>query len=137
VGRVFTRSATAVGDPSQCPWQRGAQIPEPKTREIRRHFSDDVRDVVETLAVGTVLTYGDLAREAGYAGAARAVGNYLSRCSTGLPWWRVVTSTGRLVPGHEREQARLLRLEGILVANGRVVILGRSPRNPKRSVGGP
>ncbi len=26
---------------------------------------------------------------------------------------------------------------GIVVANGQVVILGRSPRNPKRSVGGP
>lgn len=113
------------------------QIPDPKTREPRRQFSDDVRHVLETLAVGTVLTYGDVAREAGYAGAARAVGNLLSHCSTGLPWWRVVTSTGRLVPGHEREQARLLLLEGVLVANGRVVIFGRSPRNPQRNVSRP
>jgi alkylated DNA nucleotide flippase Atl1 len=41
--------------------------------------------------------------------------------SGGLPWWRVVTSTGRLVRGHEGEQARRLRAEGIVVRNGRVV----------------
>jgi alkylated DNA nucleotide flippase Atl1 len=41
--------------------------------------------------------------------------------SDGLPWWRVVTGTGRLVPGHEAEQARRLRAEGVVVRNGRVV----------------
>jgi methylated-DNA-protein-cysteine methyltransferase-like protein len=32
-----------------------------------------------------------------------------------IPWWRVVNATGRLVPGHEREQARRLRTEGVAV----------------------
>jgi alkylated DNA nucleotide flippase Atl1 len=39
----------------------------------------------------------------------------------GLPWWRVVTSTGRLVPGEERQHAPLLRAEGVTVNRGRVV----------------
>jgi methylated-DNA-protein-cysteine methyltransferase-like protein len=89
-------------------------------------FADDVRRVVEQLTEGTVVTYGEVALEAGHAGAARAVGTYLSRGSTGLPWWRVATSTGRLVPGHEREHAKLLRSEGVRVVNGRVAMRGRS-----------
>jgi methylated-DNA-protein-cysteine methyltransferase-like protein len=89
-------------------------------------FDDDVRRVVEQLTGGTVVTYGEVALEAGHAGAARAVGTYLSRSGTGLPWWRVVTSTGRLVPGHEREHAKLLRSEGVRVVNGRVAMRGRS-----------
>jgi len=32
----------------------------------------------------------------------------------------VVTSTGRLVPGHELEQARRLAAEGVATADGRV-----------------
>jgi methylated-DNA-protein-cysteine methyltransferase-like protein len=90
-----------------------------------RHFEDDVRLVVERIPAGTVATYGEVALEAGRAGAARAVGTYLSRGGSGLPWWRVVTSTGRLVPGHEQEHAKRLRSEGVRVANGRVVMRGR------------
>ena len=76
------------------------------------------------------MTYGEVALEAGHAGAARAVGAVLSRGQPGLPWWRVVTSTGRLVPGHEREQARLLRSEGVRVDHGRVVMSARSAVDP-------
>jgi len=38
-----------------------------------------------------------------------------------LPWWRVVNSLGRLVPGHEAEQAARLRSEGVTVRDNRVV----------------
>ncbi len=76
------------------------------------------------------MTYGEVALEAGHAGAARAVGTFLSRGGTGLPWWRVVTSTGRLVPGHEGEQVRLLRAEGVRVAGNRVVMSSRSSAEP-------
>ena len=78
-----------------------------------------MRRVIAGLRRGEVATYGEVAEEAGYPGAARAVGNLLSR-SEGLPWWRVVTVSGRLVPGHESEQARRLRSEGLPVAKGRV-----------------
>lgn len=76
--------------------------------------------VLTATVPGAVVTYGEVADEAGYPGAARAVGNVLRRVE-GLPWWRVVTATGRLVPGVEREQARRLRTEGVVVRQGRVV----------------
>ena len=90
-------------------------------------FEDDVRRVLERLGRGTVMTYGEVALEAGHPGAARAVGSFLSRGGHGLPWWRVVTATGRLVPGHEFEQAGLLGSEGVEVAHGRVV-MSATPR---------
>jgi methylated-DNA-protein-cysteine methyltransferase-like protein len=85
-------------------------------------FVERVRRVVAAVRPGEVVTYGEVAEEAGSPGAARAVGNVMAR-SDGLPWWRVVTSTGRLVRGHEAEQARRLRAEGVAVRKGRVVRL--------------
>jgi methylated-DNA-protein-cysteine methyltransferase-like protein len=84
-------------------------------------FEAAVAAVLESLQPGEVLTYGEVAREAGRPGAARAVGGILARGDGGYPWWRVVTSSGRLVPGHEREHARRLRAEGVAVRDGRVV----------------
>jgi alkylated DNA nucleotide flippase Atl1 len=69
---------------------------------------------------GTVLTYGEVAAEAGFPGAARAVGTLLAGSGGELPWWRIVTATGRLVPGYEAEHARRLRAEGVsLTPSGR------------------
>jgi methylated-DNA-protein-cysteine methyltransferase-like protein len=82
-------------------------------------FEDHIRRVLSNLEPGEVVTYGEVAAQAGRPGAARAVGNYL-RKSSGLPWWRVVNSAGRLVPGLEQEHAERLRKEGVEVRNGRV-----------------
>lgn len=83
-------------------------------------FEEAVRRVVAGLAPGEVATYGEVAAEAGFPGAARAVGSLLRR-SSGLPWWRVVSAGGRLVPGGEQEQASRLRAEGVaLTPAGRV-----------------
>lgn len=86
-------------------------------------FETAVRAVLTSLSPGDVVTYGEVATEAGFPGAARAVGNLL-RGSRGLPWWRVVTSTGRLVPGFEDEHARLLADEGVETRNGRIIRRG-------------
>ncbi len=75
-------------------------------------FEKRVRDVVAALEPGQVATYGEVALEAGFPGSARAVGNLL-RDGVGLPWWRVVAASGRLVPGAEAEQRRRLEAEGI------------------------
>jgi methylated-DNA-protein-cysteine methyltransferase related protein len=83
-------------------------------------FESAVSAVLLSLRPGEVVTYGDVAAEAGRPGAARAVGTILARSGGDYPWWRVVTSTGRLVPGHEREHARRLRAEGVTVRGGRV-----------------
>jgi methylated-DNA-protein-cysteine methyltransferase-like protein len=84
-------------------------------------FAERVRAVIGGLRPGEVVTYGEVALEAGAPRSARAVGRLLStEASRDLPWWRVVTSTGRLVPGHERRHARLLRAEGVKITRGRV-----------------
>jgi methylated-DNA-protein-cysteine methyltransferase related protein len=83
-------------------------------------FEQAVLEVLGSLEPGDVVTYGDVAAEAGHPGAARAVGRILATSDGDLPWWRVVTTTGRLVPGHEVEHARRLRAEGVDVVDGRV-----------------
>ena len=83
-------------------------------------FAESIVGVVSSLESGTVMTYGEVAAEAGHPGAARAVGGVL-RASDGLPWWRVVASNGRLVPGLVDEHTRLLVAEGWTIRDGRVV----------------
>jgi len=82
-------------------------------------FTEAVIAVLDRLAPGEVMAYGEVAAEAGFPGAGRAVGNLL-RTTPGLPWWRVVTANGRLVPGHEADHAARLRSEGVRIARGRV-----------------
>ena len=82
-------------------------------------FEADVAAVLDALQPGAVVAYGEGAAEAGHPGAHRAVGRFL-RDHGGHHWWRVVTSTGRLVPGSEEVQARLLTSEGVDVRDGRV-----------------
>lgn len=91
-------------------------------------FEDAVAEVLDGLASGDVVTYGEVAAEAGYPGAARAVGRVLAGSEGRLPWWRVVNASGRLVPGLEDDQAARLRAEGVAVDGGRVRGLGKRPR---------
>lgn len=88
-------------------------------------FETAVTLVLLALEPGEVVSYGEVAQQAGFPGAARAVGTLLRRSGSrpdqvALPWWRVVTADGRLVPGHEREQLRRLEGEGVSIRNGRV-----------------
>ena len=84
-----------------------------------QQLDDRIIGVIRLLELGEVVSYGDIASDAGAPRASRHVGWVLARTS-GLCWWRVVNSHGRLVPGNEREHARLLRAEGVKVFNGRV-----------------
>ena len=90
-------------------------------------FRQRVIAAIEELGEGQVASYGDIAAEAGFPGAARAVGSVLAG-SEGLAWWRVVHADGRLVPGKEAEQARLLAAEHVPIGNGRVVVERRRTR---------
>jgi methylated-DNA-protein-cysteine methyltransferase-like protein len=83
-------------------------------------FDVAVDRVLRALRVGEVVTYGEVAAEAGYPGAARAVGRFLATSGGRYAWWRVVTASGRLVPGNEAEHARRLREEGVPVDGHRV-----------------
>lgn len=82
-------------------------------------FEERVKQVIRRLQAGELATYGEVAEEAGFPNAARAVGNLLSKGGDGLPWWRVVRSDGSLAARHRDEQVRRLESEGIRVKNGR------------------
>jgi methylated-DNA-protein-cysteine methyltransferase-like protein len=77
-------------------------------------------DVIRSLREGEVVTYGDIAEDAGYPKLSRLVGRILAVTDEELPWWRVVNAAGRLVPGNEREQTALLKAEGATVRDGHV-----------------
>ncbi len=79
-----------------------------------------VAAVLDALAPGDVIAYGEVAAEAGWPGRSRAVGRVLATSEGAFPWWRVVNAAGRLAPGKEAEQARRLAREGVEVRDGRV-----------------
>lgn len=92
-------------------------------------FAERAEAVIRRLRPGEVVTYGEVAADAGRPGAARAVGHLLATRPADLPWWRVVTSSGRLVPGHEAEHARRLEAEGVGLHDGKVRLRG-APLSP-------
>jgi methylated-DNA-protein-cysteine methyltransferase related protein len=71
-------------------------------------FEDAVVAVVRAIPPGEVMTYGEVATEAGHPGAARAVGRILAISADDMPWWRVVGAGLRLVSPSADEQRRLL-----------------------------
>ena len=85
-------------------------------------FERAVLDMVAALEPGEIVTYGEVAAEVGKPGAARAVGSTMRRHGSEVPWWRVVASNGRLVPGNERRQTKLLTAEGVAMRNGKVAM---------------
>ena len=85
-------------------------------------FEERVKRVLGQLQPGEIATYGEVAEEAGYPRAARAVGTLLSRDSDGLPWWRVVRADGSLAARNRREQVRLLKAEGVRVVSNKVAL---------------
>lgn len=84
-------------------------------------FEEAVLAVLRSLHRGEVVSYGDVAEEAGFPRAARAVGNLLRACAEDVPWWRVVAADGRLVSPDPALQARLLAEEGVRAVAGRLV----------------
>lgn len=84
-------------------------------------FEDAVLEVISSLEPGEVVTYGEVADQAGFPGAARAVGTVLRNCDGDIPWWRVVGAGGLIRTPRRVKQADLLVGEGILVAGGKVV----------------
>ena len=79
---------------------------------------------IDSIPKGKVASYGQVAEEAGLPRSARFVGSTLRRFTnnTGIPWHRVLGSDGtiRVTVGIARDQAKLLRAEGVTVKNGRV-----------------
>ena len=83
-------------------------------------FDRRVAAMVKRVPAGSVASYGRVADWLGAPAASRAVGAALARSPDGVPAHRVVNAAGRLVPGWEREQAELLRSEGVRIRRGHV-----------------
>ncbi|MDP9145074.1 MAG: MGMT family protein [Actinomycetota bacterium] len=84
-------------------------------------FEDAVLEVISSLEQGEVVTYGEVADQAGFPGAARAVGTVLRNCEGDIPWWRVIGAGGLIRTPAREKQADRLRSEGILIVGGKVV----------------
>lgn len=84
-------------------------------------FEAAVVNVLLSTVPGDVMSYGEVAAEAGRPGAARAVGGVLRRVPD-LPWWRVVAASGRLIPHDPERHAAALAAEGVVTRNGHVVL---------------
>jgi alkylated DNA nucleotide flippase Atl1 len=69
-------------------------------------YASRVLDVVDSIAPGCVMSYGDVAEFLG-AGGPRQVGRVMALWGGGVAWWRVVHADGSLLRGHE--QAALAR----------------------------
>jgi methylated-DNA-protein-cysteine methyltransferase related protein len=77
--------------------------------------------VIVALGEGEVVSYGDVADDAGFPGRSRAVGSLLTHTPIDLPWWRVVRSDGRIATPPTAGQAALLRAEGVILRGDRVI----------------
>ncbi len=80
----------------------------------RKDFCNEVCNIIKEIPAGRVLTYGQIARLAGFPQYSRLVGQVLAQSpeSSCLPCHRVVNSQGRPAP-HWTEQQFLLEQEGI------------------------
>jgi methylated-DNA-[protein]-cysteine S-methyltransferase len=88
-----------------------------------------VRELVASIPPGRVATYGDIACAAGLS-SPRIVAWIMRTDSEDLPWHRVITASGRPAPHLASQQLQLLRAEGVLAHEGRVLLSGaRSVRH--------
>ena len=73
------------------PAQRGMIVP-------CRAFEAAAEAVIRAIPPGEVMTYGEVAAEAGFPGRGARGGRPAGQGRDDLPWWRVVAANGRLVP---------------------------------------
>jgi methylated-DNA-protein-cysteine methyltransferase related protein len=95
----------------------------PGARAAREGFAEAIWAMVRRVPNGRATTYGQLAEAwYGVARGARQVGQAMSRCPDGLPWWRVVHADGSMKggPGSDEQLARLVE-EGVPVTFNRRV----------------
>jgi methylated-DNA-protein-cysteine methyltransferase related protein len=94
----------------------------------------ELRATVARIPKGKFSTYGEIARLAGYPGAARQVA-WALRNAKGLPWHRVLGAGGKILLTGEAALEQRLRLEseGVIFRNGRAVEAPVSaPRRSRR-----
>jgi len=87
-------------------------------------FTRMVIEIIQNIPEGKIMTYGQIAKNAGDPWGARQVVRILNSMSgtCALPWHRVINSKGEIGLGGEggEEQAARLMAEGVLVENGKI-----------------
>ena len=81
-----------------------------------QEYVEEVLSLVERIPEGKVMSYGavaDALADRSGRNSARQVGTIMARHGGGVPWHRVVTSSGRMPPGHEQEARQRLLSEGV------------------------
>lgn len=99
-------------------------------------FTQRVIDIIKKIPEGRVMTYGQIAREAGSPRAARQVVRVLHSMSRKyqLPWHRVINSKGQIgLQDEESYQDQLLSIEseGIEVGMNGVIDLEKYQYHPE------
>ena len=93
--------------------------------EFQSKFDQAIWNVVSAIKPGRVMSYGQIARAAGYPRHARMVSKAMSRSAEPLPWYRVIRSNHTLAfePGSEpyKKQRGLLEKEGVRFIGGKVI----------------
>ncbi|GCE14610.1 MGMT family protein [Tengunoibacter tsumagoiensis] len=94
--------------------------------------------LVRACPVGSVVTYGSLAKAIGYPRAARMVGWMMNEASPGVPAQRVVNSKGELSGswafGEPDRMRHLLESEGIIFSSEERIDLKRYGWDPTRDL---
>lgn len=92
---------------------------------FQNKFDRKVWKVVSNIASGCVMSYGEVARVAGFPRHARMVSKAMGRSSEPLPWYRVVKSDRTLSfdvgSKSYKKQKELLEKEGVKVINKKVI----------------
>jgi methylated-DNA-protein-cysteine methyltransferase-like protein len=93
----------------------------------QKQFDKAIWNIVSNVKPGRVMSYGEVARAAGFPRHARMVSKAMSRSDIPLPWYRIVRSDRTLAfeVGSEpyKKQKHLLEQEGVHIINGKVVPL--------------
>ena len=88
-------------------------------------FDTAIWEIVSSIPYGQVMSYGEVARAAGYPRHARMVSRAMSRSNKALPWHRVVKSDRTLAfPSDSKDyktQKDHLLSEGAVLLKGKVI----------------
>ena len=104
---------------------------------MRDSLQKRVHALVRRVPAGRVVTYGQVAALVGVPRAARAVGQAMRVCPSGVPWHRVVNGRGAISRRGDGSgalsQRLLLEGEGVRFARGRVDLRHYGWRTAARS----
>ncbi len=93
--------------------------------QFEKQFDQAIWQVVSRISTGRVMSYGEVARAAGFPRHARMVSRAMSRSPNDLPWHRVVKSDRTLAFKKDsdayKKQAKRLDKEGVIIKQGKVI----------------